>query len=312
MKHQIRSALLVTTGLGLLLAGCGTSTIAMREEVAQRIAAPSWMVERQIPAAPFALTAYERMHERFAPADIYIEGDGLAWMTKNRKSLNPTPKNPVGLHLASRDKAENVVWLARPCQFSGLLDDSTACDDAYWTNKRFAPEVISAYNAALDDIKKRYDIEGFNLIGFSGGGAIAALLAAQRVDVLSLRTVAGNLDHHAHSNYHNVSVLEGSLNPPDFAEKLTTMPQVHFIGGQDEVVPPAVLHSYLQALGPSNCVQYQFIHEAAHEEGWVQKWPEFLQMTPACSGLVQEIDFTDFPSMPEPRFITKPEKPEKP
>ena len=85
-----------------VLAGCGTSSLTMRHEVAERLATPAWMIERRIPAAPFSLTAYERMHERFAPANIYIEGDGLAWLSKRQKSLNPTPMNPVALHLATQ------------------------------------------------------------------------------------------------------------------------------------------------------------------------------------------------------------------
>lgn len=53
--------------------------------------------------------------------------------------------------------------------------------------------VFTAYNEALDEIKKRYDITEFNLIGHDGGANIAAVLASTRKDVVSLRTVAGNL-----------------------------------------------------------------------------------------------------------------------
>ena len=312
MKTQIKALLLVTTGIAMLAAaGCAGSGSPMRKEVAQRIAAPSWMVERQIPAGPFSLTAYERMHTHNAPADIYIEGDGLSWMSKSRASLDPTPKNPVALHLSSRDKADNVAWLARPCQYSGLLDETKPCDNTYWTDKRYSEEVIAAYNTALDEIRARYDIEGFNLVGFSGGGTIAAILAGQRDDVLTLRTVAGNLDHRAHSAFHQVSFLEGSLNPSDYAAKLATIPQVHFIGGQDEVVPPAILHSYLQSVGQSNCVDYKFIQEAAHEEGWVDKWPELLQITPECTGPAEEINVYEDLDIPEPEFEFR-ETPSKP
>lgn len=300
-------------GLGLVLlatshmAGCTKPVLS--EAVADRLASPVWMVERQIPAGPFALTAFERMHKHYAPANVYIEGDGKAWVSKREPSMNPTPVNPVALHLATKDKAENLVYLARPCQYSQLQDKNTPCDRAYWTGKRFSPEVLDAYNAALDEIKQRYDIEGFNLIGYSGGGAVAAILAAEREDVLSLRTVAGNLDHKAHSALHKVSPLTGSLNPPDFTGRLTAMPQVHFVGGQDEVVPPIILQSYLQALGPTNCEQHKMIQEASHDEGWVEKWPELMQIMPACKGPAHAAE----PVIMEPEPIyTAPEKPEKP
>lgn len=307
MKNYAKSSFL------LLLAASSLSACArphLGKEVADRLASPAWMIDRTIPAGPFAMTAYERMHERHAPADIYIEGDGKAWVSKDQVSLNPTPFNPVALHLATKDKADNVAYIARPCQFSGLQDKSKPCDSAYWTGKRFAPEIISAYNDALNEIKARYDIEGFNLIGFSGGGAIAAILAGQRDDVISLRTVAGNLDHVTHSAYHNVSPLQGSLNPPDYAARLRAVPQVHFIGGQDKIVPPVVLQTYLQALGETNCAQHQMIQEAAHEKGWVEKWPELLKVAPGCIGPPREIDPVPL-ELPEPVY-TSPERPEKP
>ena len=293
MKKYFKTGLLVSAGIGVLAACAMTSNLHMRSEVADRIASPAWMIERQIPAAPFSLTAYERIHKRHAPANVYIEGDGLAWLSRTQISQDPTPKNPVSLHLASKDMAKNVIYLARPCQYSGMLERDTPCEPTYWTNQRYAPTVVESYNTALNEIRRRYNIKGFNLIGFSGGGTISALLAANRDDVLSFRTIAGNLDHRAHSDYHNVSYLEGSLNPRDFSGKLKYVPQIHYIGGQDQIVPPTVLHSYLQAIGESNCVGYEFIQEADHEEGWVNKWPELLANKPACRGPVKRLDIDE-------------------
>lgn len=39
---------------------------------------------------------------------VYIEGDGHAWNQRGRPSLDPTPKNPVGLKLAASDSHPNV------------------------------------------------------------------------------------------------------------------------------------------------------------------------------------------------------------
>jgi pimeloyl-ACP methyl ester carboxylesterase len=268
----------------------------LREDVADRLAHPVWMVERQIPAGLFSLTAYERMHEANAPATIYIEGDGELTTDFRMNSKDPTPRNPVSLHLATKDKADNVAWIARPCQYYGI----ESCDAAYWGNERFAPEVVTAYSLALDEIKKRYDIQGFNLVGFDGGAAIATILAAQRDDVLTLRTVAGTLDTTLYASEHKIPALSGSLNPLDFAPKLANIPQTHYIGGQDKVISPALLHSYLQAVGPSNCVQYHFIQEAEHDQGWVEKWPGFLTDVPTCKGPAV---------LPEPDYISEPELP---
>ncbi|MCD8562495.1 MAG: hypothetical protein LRY54_00110 [Alphaproteobacteria bacterium] len=186
MKTKLRSLTLALAASSTLfgIASCANQPF-MRDEIAHRMASPALMVERQIPASPFMLTSYERMHEHNAPATVYIEGDGLAWLSRNEISLDPTPTNPVALNLAAMDKAKNVAYLARPCQFSKMIDKNTACPAKYWTNERFAPDVINAMNAALDNIKHQYDITEFNLVGFSGGANIAALLAAARTDVVS-------------------------------------------------------------------------------------------------------------------------------
>lgn len=289
----------------LLLTACTGASNITSEQVSMRVASPAFMVKRQVPAGPFALTAFERMHERFADANVYIEDDGFE-EDLPRESGNPTPSNPVALHLATKDSAENLVYLARPCQFTGMLDKETECNAQYWMNNRFSDTVIEAYNDALDEIKARYDIKQFNLIGHGGGGAIATILAAQRGDVISLRTVAANLDHITYSHHNEIGLLDGSLNPADYAAKLREMPQVHYVGGQDKIVPPAVLESYLGKLEPSECEYYELVQEAEHSTGWVDKWPELLKRKPACT-IIRSSGYMDdrpaeFPARQEPIY----------
>lgn len=293
----------------LTLAACGNATY-YAHEVAQRLANPAWMIERAIPAGPFALTAFERMHQRHAPATLYIEGDGPIRHDSTPFAEDATPFNPVALHLATRDRAQNVAYLARPCQYTGLLNKEQDCSAVYGPSQRFSPIVVGAYDTALDDIKRRYNIDGFHLVGYGGGAAVAAVLAAQRGDILSLRTVAGTLDIDAVAAIDKLPLTRESLNPTAFAGALSRMPQVHFIGGQDRHTPPAVLHSYLQALGESNCVQYELIQEAGHDESWVDKWPDLLKHVPACRGPVQTLEALP-PYEPEPVYRITPEVPKK-
>ncbi len=273
----------------LVLSGCLLQTTEMRHEVADRVGHAAWMVEREIPAAPFSLMAYERIHDRGGIANLYIEGDG----SLEHASDNATPKNPVTLHLASKDKADNLIYIARPCQYSGMLDEAESCSAEQWRDRLYAPEVTRAYGTAMNEIKKRYNISGFNLVGFDGGAVIAANLAGKRDDVRSLRTVAGKLDKISNP---------GNLND---------IPQRHFVGGQDEDVPPAVLHDYMKQISPSRCAEYSFIQEAAHDEGWVDKWPELLKEPVACKGPVREFDALDLLPYDPPIFTARP-KPAKP
>lgn len=302
MTFQIKHLLLIIFAVGALGA-CTKANFGLRTDTAQRLATPSFMVKREIPAGAFSLTAYERMHERYAPANVYIEGHGETVLKD--LTIDPTPRNPVALHLSSRDKAENLAWLAGPCQYSAMVDDTAACDKAYWNGKTFSPDVLQSYNRALDDIKAQYNITTFNLIGFDSGAGVAALLAANRDDVTSLRTVAGVLEHNAYTAYHQKAAYGKSLNPTEFSGRLRNIPQYHFIGGQDDVVTPAVLHSYLQAVGSSNCVQHKLIQEASHREGWVNKWPELLAMMPVCTGPAEAVVFDDYIAPQEPIRIRR-------
>ena len=85
----------------------------------------------------------------------------------------------------------------------------------YWTTHRFAPEVIRASDLALDRLKTLFGAQRLVLVGYSGGAAVALLVAARRHDMGQIITVAGNLDHQAWTHYHHVQALSGSLNPVD-------------------------------------------------------------------------------------------------
>ncbi len=307
MKH--RHIVLAFFSMALLVA-CASKNV-LREDVANHLAYPSFMVKREIAAGRFQLLAYERMHERLAAATVYIEGDGdIKSIFGNGSLQDPTPRNPVALHLASRDKSENLVWLARPCQYTGTKN----CNPVYWGEERFAPEILAAYDAALEEIRRRYDIKGFNLVGFGGGGAIAAILAANRDDVLTLRTVAGNLAPNVYTQIHKAPPLIG-MSPLDYAAPLANIPQVHFTGGRDTEVPQIVLSTYMQTVGPSPCVGTKVVPGAEHMAGWVEHWPELLKEMPTCHGqsAVDAVDYSaPLPEEDTTHVRTTRDLPEKP
>lgn len=265
--------------LTLLIAGCVTAPVDTRRSLAQGIAAQGALQKTVIQTHGFDLTVFSKFTHAAAPAIAYIEGDGLAWRSRRAPSGDPTPTNPVALRLAQADDAPNVIYLARPCQYTR----GPACDKAYWTGKRFAPEVIAAMNSALDNILGRNNARGVRLVGFSGGGTLAALLAARRDDIIDLRTVAGNLDIEAHSRLHGLSPLHGSLNPAHDAARLRVIPQHHFTGADDKIVPLAIYQSYARALGDAPCLRHSVIAGASHEKGWDEKWARLQGITPSCT-----------------------------
>ncbi len=262
----------------LFLTGCAIpSAKERRQQAVQLVEAAGWSAFC-LSTTIFDLTGFSPSQQP-EPHDlltIYFEGDGLAWLTRSQVSDDPTPINPLGLKLALRHPDAAVVYLARPCQYGQTRN----CDKQYWSSGRFAPEVISSYNQALDQLKQRYTVKSFQLIGYSGGGAIATLIAAKRTDVVRLVTVAGNLDHTAWTQFHHVSPLRKSLNPADFHKQLEHIPQLHFIGGQDKIIPPAVINSYAERFPRELRPEIRVVADADHQNFWEQRWRElYLEIT---------------------------------
>lgn len=210
---------------------------------------------------------------------VYIEGDGFAWRTRSQLSNDPTPINPLAAKLMSIDPSHCKVYLARPCQYT----QESQCSSQYWSDRRFSPEVIQSYIEALDQIKKSYGIKTFTLIGYSGGGAVAALSTSKRNDVKQLISIAGNLDIEAWINYHHLSSLEGSLNPADEHKALSMIKQLHFIGGKDKIVPKAIFESYRNKLDRDTPLILFNCSECTHSEGWETQW----KMIPPLIGHIE-------------------------
>lgn len=203
---------------------------------------------------------------------VYIEGDGHAYEDRRTPSSDPTPHNPMGLRLALQDPAACLLYLGRPCQY--LRDEP--CSMRYWTVDRYAPVVVDAMNQALEQAKEQTGAKQLYLAGYSGGGSMAVLLAARRQDVAGIATIAGNLDHALWTSLHEVSPLRGSLNPADEAKRLRNMPQVHFAGENDCIVPPQIAESYMQQLGSSKNARLVLVEDTDHDCCWPGIWAELL------------------------------------
>lgn len=247
---------------------------------ANALAQSAGLQREQVDTDNFVLTAFSRMTRADRPLNIYIEGDGLAWRSRNEPSDDPTPHQALGLALAVADPAPNVVYLARPCQFTPMALNPR-CDVSYWTGRRYAPEVVASMNQAVSHFAARAPGQRINLVGYSGGGAVAVLIAAQRHDVASLRTVAGNLDHVAVNQLHGVSQMPESENPIDYARQVTTIPQIHFSGADDSVVPPGIAQRFVDAVA-GQCTLLRIVPDMAHDSDWSRRWPALLAIQPRC------------------------------
>ena len=254
--------------VALNCSGCSSiSPFVDRARVADGIAFNSNLTKEYVKTSKFNLMTYHRYNSSKDPLRVYIEGDGRAWVTKRRLSPDPTPTQPVALKLAALDASSNVAYIARPGQYTAT--NSRICDSAYWSHKRFAPEVINSINQVIDKLKTDAGVKEIELIGYSGGGAVAAIISAKRDDVIKLVTVCGNLDTDYQANLHNVTPLTGSLNPVSFGSKLKNIKQVHYVGSKDTVVPRSVAEEYFKKIGanPDDC-QIIEIPGNDHHRGW--------------------------------------------
>lgn len=263
--------------LAALVTACAGTAPEQRRAQAAKLAIDAGWQRITLDAGMFALAA-------FLPQDlyqtktltIYIEGDGLAWVSSSTPSFDPTPNNPLALKLALSDHIDTAVYLARPCQYVEG-DDRRGCEQKYWTSHRFAPEVIEASNIAVSQLKKRYAADKLRIIGYSGGGAVAALIAARRADVKQLITIAGNLDHAVWTKQHRLSPLYGSLNPADAWQQLQDVPQQHYVGELDTNINASVAQAFVSRFTadkqPIITMMPGFDHHCCWESLW-QGMPE--------------------------------------
>jgi len=270
----------------LAIAVLGSSVLAACQDVerlmigaqaqADQTAAAAAMRPQRISAGPFELQAYLRMPA--APAarlTVYLESDGHAWIDQRTISADPTPLRPLLLEMAGADPAVAVAYVARPCQYPvGAMP--AACHPAYWTNERFAPVVVDTTNAAIDNLLRISRAREIVLIGYSGGGVLAALVAARRNDVAGLVTVAAPLDHARWTGLHAISPLAGSLNPADDAERLASVPQIHLVGTRDDIVPRAPVDSYMARLPDRRRARVVEVSSQTHDCCWVGAWRDLL------------------------------------
>ena len=267
-------------GYIVLFGACANISAEGRRDTADQLALGSGLTYVEIQTGRFKLAGY-RGSQAPGVVTVYVEGDGFSYVTQNRISKDPTPINPMGLKLALVDGGENVVYLARPCQYVDLRKEA-ACSNLYWSIRRFSEEVILAYDEALDGMKRVAGATAFHLVGYSGGGAIVVLLAARRTDILSVRTVAGYLDHVGLNQLVGVAPLRGSLDPTKIAGALKEIPQIHYAGDDDWVIPPWVASKFVSAVGAPSCAHAVVLNGVGHEEGWVTQWKRLAPIKPAC------------------------------
>jgi pimeloyl-ACP methyl ester carboxylesterase len=220
---------------------------------------------------PFRHVIHRRgIWPRSGPVHVYLEGDGLPWVTRTRVARDPTPRTPLARRLMARDPGP-ALFLGRPC-YDGLAE-APGCSPWLWTQGRYSEAVVRSMAAALEQALGPGPDRDVTLIGYSGGGVLAMLIAARVPRVRLVVTIAANLDIAAWADHHGYSRLLGSLDPaaqPPLPERIR---QIHLAGGQDRRVPPW-LSEATAARQPN--ARLIVVPGFDHRCCWERAWPAIL------------------------------------
>ncbi len=199
---------------------------------------------------------------------VYLGGDGTPWTDRRRISRDPTPRNPLMLRLMGLDPSPGI-YLGRPCYHG--LNLSPPCTAALWTGHRYSRQVVDSMTAALERLVGTE--KALVLLGYSGGGTLAMLLAERLPNVRGVVTVAANLDIDAWTRLHGYTPLRGSLNPALRPPLARHIHQLHIAGGRDRRVPAEIIRPV--ALRQHDA-RFLVLEEQDHKCCWGEAWPALL------------------------------------
>ena len=233
-----------------------------------------------VTVTPVSGTAFEHFYAGYGPVtrsttlNVYLEGDGRPFTGRDRVSLDPTPARSLMLELMRRDP-DAAVYLSRPCYFE--LPDPR-CEPRDWTTGRYSEDVVASLASALETITARYGATRVRLIGHSGGGTLAVLLAPRLASVRTVVTLAGNLDIERWAEWHDYSPLGSSLNPAT-RPPAGSARELHFLAENDAVVPRETAHRYLfDEERHRKPFDICLLRGCGHENCWRRDWEKILAM----------------------------------
>ncbi|MEP1473080.1 MAG: hypothetical protein ABJK20_02890 [Halieaceae bacterium] len=200
---------------------------------------------------------------------IYIDGDGQPWHA-DRPAENPTGSGKLTLNLMLADPQASI-FLARPCYY--LQEMPANCSPDLWTSARYSQRIVSAMTEAVSKLQEEQALKTITLIGYSGGGTLALLVAARLEIPTTVITVAANLDTAAWTAFHGVLPLTESINPAEQHFAVNNIEQHHLLAGADTVVPPATIAKFRRN-NPQ--AEFRLFEKFDHRCCWLENWPAIL------------------------------------
>lgn len=143
------------------------------------------------------------------------------------------------------------------------------CTPELWTGGRYSGQIVQTMQKALDQLQDESPGNRWLLIGHSGGGSLAMLIAQGREDVAGIITLAANLDTDAWTRHFGYLPLDQSLNPALIPVLPAQIPRWHFAAVEDAQVP-ALLIADAARIDPY--ARYSLL-QGDHHCCWQEHWP---------------------------------------
>jgi predicted alpha/beta hydrolase family esterase len=261
-----------TVLLALFLAGCTTNAIRI-----ERLATALGMSHSVVEAGSFRSLLFMRgvPAPQDAPLAIFIEGDGVPWLGGREPSLDPTTGDPIALKLLGQTPAP-TAYVTRPC-YNDL--GGPRCTPERWTMERYSDEIVSSMTEAVRTAAQNAQARNVVLVGYSGGGVLAVLIAERLDNVAAVITVSANLDTDSWTKHHGYLPLTGSLNPTSSTAE-HRWPETHLYGARDANVPAATTEAYFKRFPGA---KRQIVAMNDHVCCWVEQWPGLWEQLDATS-----------------------------
>ena len=227
-------------GLLILLIGC----VAIEPKMSDFTA-------KEIETSHFSIAVWEK--NSIQPGKtlrIYFEGDG-----------DPNPYAQVAREYAEFDKTSNVIYVARPCQWV----HNKICEKKpeIYGNQRFNPEIMKEMVELTEYLMMKYNAPEVELIGYDGG-AVVALNVATKVPTKRVITIAGITDIAMYLDYNDLPSMEEMDNPAEELLILSQIPQIHYVGGQDNVTPKRLAERFVGRMVDPKSAVVKFVPSATH------------------------------------------------
>lgn len=254
--------------LAMLQTACSTTS-----EHIDWLAQTGGLQKHIVVGVPHSLVVYEnqaaaRTIEQRERLFVYLEGDGSPWGSSGMQpAVDPTARNPLALRLMLQTD-DPAIYVARPCY---QLTD-VRCSAESWTSGRYSEEVVASMARAIASESTRLNARDLIIVGYSGGGPLAVLIAEQLTNIAGVITLGANLDVATWADHHRYLPLDRSLNPAT-SEHTHPWPEVHISGGKDTVVPTATTDSYFKRFPAAQQIA---VDAADHVCCWEAQWPALL------------------------------------